>query len=375
MADNIKEYTKGGKTYYKFKVYTGINPKTGKKSQTTKSGFTTKAAAKSARRKIQAAVADGTYWDDRNDDAPKTLGDLFEEYIEMRKPSSKPSTIKGMKRSAKDFGRIEDYKITEVSPKNIQNILKEKNAQASTKNASLSFIKRCFSYARNMGYVANSPVASIERFKDFEINEDTFNFYNENELRMFLSALKEDNLKYYTLFRLAAFSGLRIGEIHALTWKNVNFEKNTVEVKGTVTLSGGKVIVVTPKTSSSLRAIEIDKITMNILQRWKELTPGTVYLFEGREQGKPTSTNNSLNFLKNFLKKHPELKPISPHGFRHTHASLLFKNGVNPKIIQKRLGHATLEMTLNVYTHLFKDFEEDEITKLLNTLESDFKDD
>lgn len=372
---NIEKYTKQGKTFYKFKVYTGINPKTGKKSQTTRSGFTTKAAATAERRKIQADVADGTYWEDKNDDAPKTLGDLFDEYIEMRKPSSKPATIKSMRRSAKDFSKIKDYKITEISPKNIQNVLKEKNAQSSTKNVSLSFIRRCFDYARDMGYVTNSPVASIEPFKDFEVKEEKFNFYDENELRAFLGTLKESNFKYYVLFRLAAFSGLRIGEICALKWGNVDFEKNTIEVKGTVTVSDKKIIVVLPKTTTSLRTVEMDKVTMSILKQWNQLTPGTVYLFEGRNPGRPTNPVYINSFLRYFFKTHPNLKVITPHGLRHTHASLLFKNGVNPKIIQKRLGHATLDMTLNVYTHLFKDFENDEVTKLLNTLENDFKDD
>lgn len=93
MSGNIEKYTKQGKTFYKFKVYTGVNPKTGKKSQTTRSGFTTKAAATAERRKIQAKVADGTYWDD-DIDVPKTVGDLMDEFIKLRSQAVRSSTLR-----------------------------------------------------------------------------------------------------------------------------------------------------------------------------------------------------------------------------------------------------------------------------------------
>lgn len=376
MADNIKEYTKGGKTYYKFKVYTGINPKTGKKSQTTKSGFTTKAAAKSARRKIQAAVADGTYWDDRNDDAPKTLGELFEEYKDMKRPSVKPSTMRVINATIKRFKKLVNYKLAEITSKDIQKVIADNDGlSVDVKNDSLAFIRRSLEYAQKMGYIQRNPAATLEPFKDFGVKEDKVNFYTPDELKAFLKTMKGDNFKYYVLFRLAAFSGMRIGEVFGLQWDCIDWKENTVTVKQTVVLSeDSKVIVTSPKTENSSRIIEIDKTTIEYLKQWHELNPGSIFVFESTEHGQPSYPDIARTFLTKFFKRHPELKPITPHGFRHTHASILFRQGINPKVIQKRLGHASLEMTLNVYTHLFGDFEEGEINKIICGIENEFKD-
>lgn len=375
--DNIIEYTKKGKKYYKFKVYTGINPKTGKKSQTTKSGFTSKAAAKSARRKIQAEVANGTYWNDKNADIPANLEELFKEYMDMKRPSMKPSSMRSMGVKAKRFKQLFSYKLESITAKDIQTILASNSAlSTSTKNVTLVFVRRVFSYAQKMGYIKRNPAEAVEPFKDISIKTDKKNFYEPDELKAFLKIVKKENFKYYAFYRLAAFSGMRIGEICGLEWKDVNWDKNTITVRQTASFNEqSKVILLPPKTKSSFRTIEMDSVTMDVLKQWRETAPHlNSFVFGSSKRDEPSHTSIPTVFLTSFFKRHPELHSITPHGFRHTHASMLFRQGVNPKVIQKRLGHATLEMTLNVYTHLFEDFEEDEIDKLISNIETDFKD-
>lgn len=375
--DNIIEYTKKGKKFYKFKVYTGINPNTGKKSQTTKSGFTTKAAAKSARRKIQAEVANGTYWEDINNDVPTNLSELIEEYMNVKRPSVKPSTMRSIGVKAKRFKKLAAYKLNSIKSKDIQNIISSNEAlSTSTKNDTLIFIRRVFGYAQQMGYIKLNPVETIERFKDISIKTDKKNFYEPEELKLFLKTIKDESFKYYAFYRLAAFSGMRIGEICGLEWKDVNFTDNTITVRQTASFNEqSKVILLPPKTENSFRTIEMDSITMSTLKEWREETRRlNSFVFGSLKRNEPSYPAIASAFLTSFFKRHPEIHAITPHGFRHTHASMLFKQGINPKVIQKRLGHATLEMTLNVYTHLFEDFEEDEINKLIANIEDKFKD-
>lgn len=373
MRDNIEKYEKKGKTYYRFKVYTGINPKTGKKTNTTRSGFPTLASAKKARAKIIAEVQEGTYWEERNQDAPETLGELIDEYMKLKKGSIKPSTFQGMEYQFKKFDDIKNYQLKSLATIDIQKVLDSSGVSVGRKNLLLNRLKSVLNYALKQGYIKRNVAEVIQTFKDFSVEKnEKKKFYNEEELRLFLKVLKEENFKYYVMARLQAFGGLRIGEVLALTLKDVDFENQTISINKTVTKSGDTSILTTPKTSASIRVVTIDQYTINALQEWCNLNHVNYLIFEIARDKIP-AVSSVITFYLKFFKRHKELKKISSHALRHTHASLLFKEGVNPKVIQKRLGHSTLEMTMNVYTHLFEDVEEDENIKIMNKL-NDFKD-
>lgn len=372
--DVIDKYEKKGKVYYRFKVYTGINPKTGKKTNTTRSGFTTLASAKKARAKIIAEVQNGTYWEERNQDEPEILGELIDEYMELKKGTIKPSTFQNLKYQFNKLDGIKNYRLKSLTTSDIQKVLDVNGVSIDRKNLLLNRLKDVLNYALKQGYINRNVAEVIQPFKDFSVeNDEKKKFYNEEELCLFLKVLKEENFKYYTIARLQAFGGLRIGEVLALTLKDVNFDNNSVSVSKTVSTDiNGQSILSTPKTNNSVRTVVVDTCTIDTLKEWCQLNRVTNLIFE-IEKNKVPSISAAITFFLKFFKRHEELPKISSHALRHTHASLLFKEGVNPKVIQKRLGHSTLEMTMNVYTHLFDDFEEDENSKIIKKLD-EFKD-
>lgn len=355
--NNIVEYTKKGKTFYKFKVYTGINPKTGKKSQTTRSGFTTKAAATAERRKIQAQVADGTYWDD-DIDAPKTVGELMDEFIKLKAQSVRASTLRNYEQAKKAFKPILDIKMDKLGVSDVLNIIESNKAVMCSEvlNRYLNAFKQAYMYAFTQGYIKRNVMAQIPQLQYDSLKEDKkLKVYTVEELSDFLEKLKGYNFKAYVIARLMAMGGLRVGEACTLTWEDIDMDRCTVSINKTATIVNNIETVGAPKTKRSNRTISIDKTTIDVLKEWRALNSNERYIFPNRAGDGFYRAGTFRNVLRRFFNHHSELKRLNPHGLRHTHASILFENGINPKVIQNRLGHESIETTLDIYVHLYED--------------------
>ena len=140
-------------------------------------------------------------------------------------------------------------------------------------------------------------------------------------------------------------TGLRVGELLAITPKDIDVKNKTLSVNKTKHTSG---IFTSPKTLSSVRTIEIDDKTLEILMRYINSSE-TVF-----------ATNiSTLNYNLKNLK-------LSTHMFRHTHVALLVEAGVPIKVISERLGHSKIDTTLDIYTHVTENMKLDLRTKLNN---------
>ena len=197
------------------------------------------------------------------------------------------------------------------------------------------------------------------------------NYYTKQELSHFLECCKKEcDLKYYAAFRLLAYSGMRKGELRALTWNDVDFNKNTISINKTATIDEtGKTVIQLPKTHNSTRVISMDSQTMAILREWqikqrKDLLKlgynamnGRQIVFNGKSN-KPLS-HVTLNDKFKHIQVKNGLKAISIHGLRHTHCSLLLAAGVPVNDVKDRLGHANIQTTLNIYAHVTKQQRKD----------------
>lgn len=170
-------------------------------------------------------------------------------------------------------------------------------------------------------------------------------------------------------------TGLRIGEVLALTWSDIDLEGGTVTVNKTLIGDTGK--VGTPKSPSAYRTISIDKKTVLMLRLYKNrqaqyfkeigFTSQVVFATGRTEYGFRHNAQKRLN-------RHLQgagLARFTFHAFRHTHASLLLNAGIGYKELQHRLGHSKISMTLDIYSHLSKDKEKEAVTfyeKALNSL-------
>ena len=202
------------------------------------------------------------------------------------------------------------------------------------------------------------------------------NFLTKEELKEFLKLASNATLPYFfPLVHLMAYTGLREGEALALKWSDIDFEEKKIFVNKTAVRIEGKEHLQTPKTKNSKRVISIDSNTLSILKEWRKDQIKTYFKnskhFEGEENfiftnkwGDWVRINNFIRYFKRFIADN-NLKEITPHGLRHTHASLLFSAGVEPKNISDRLGHSTVQITLDLYTHITEEQRTDTVDKLL----------
>ena len=190
-------------------------------------------------------------------------------------------------------------------------------------------------------------------------NADEMNLWTIEEFNQFIKAInhkKESVVGFNILF----YTGIRIGELLALTISDIEFEKHKIRINKSFQRINRMNIITSPKTPKSKRIIDCPKFVTDMIQNFIQMlykpTPKT-RLFEGFTKHK---FENDINF---YARK-ANLKKIRVHDLRHSHATMLVNLNENIVAISKRLGHENIQMTLNTYSHLYKDSDE----KMLDTL-------
>lgn len=334
----IKQYEnkRNGKKYYMFSIYLGLDPITGKERRTTKRGFKTKKDAEMCYHKIMATSSKGI-----TTNAEITLKDIGGIWLEYYKNDIKNSSFYLMSYYYNNL--VEEYgetKIKELKYTKLQDILNNINGTSKVKMYSIIF-KKILDFCVLRELIPSNPMQFVKIKKTYNLGKkEEDKFYTKEELKKFFCCL--NNSLDIVVFRLLAYTGMRKGELCALTWEDINFKDNTIFINKT--LYNGK--IQSTKTKSSIRTITIDDTTMKILKDYKKTTNGEGYIFD-------ISTiyytiSNKLNYICEKYK----LKKISVHGFRHTHCSLLLQSGATLQEVQKRLGHSDLKTTLKIYTHI-----------------------
>lgn len=373
----IKKYTKkDGSTAYKFDLYLGVNPVTGKKQRTTRRGFPSLKAAKIALNRLEYEVQETGFQKKET----YTYNEIYLLWIEQYKNTVKESTLQ---KTTKLFEHhilplFADLRIDKINVAYCQKAIdKWFNDGLTSYKILLRYTAKVFKTAENMAIIAVDPTAkvTIPVKREKEISNELPNFYNKEELELFFIYLeKMDNKKNLALFRLLAFTGARVGEILALEWSNIDFKASTITINKTLTRGlNNRLMVDIPKTKKSVRTISIDPKTLNILRLWKSKQAEDYFKlgFNTRNVKQPLFTNskneymNSAKVYKDYLQivKKFNLKKITIHGFRHTHCSLLFEAGASIKEVQDRLGHTDVKTTMNIYAHVTKKAKEETAQK------------
>lgn len=193
-------------------------------------------------------------------------------------------------------------------------------------------------------------------------------YFQSEEVTAIASALETEPIKWRTLVHMYLITGARRGEILGLKWDKVDFKGNRIYICNNIMyLPDRGIYEETPKTESSIRYVSLPSETMQLLKqyrRWQieeilklgEYYERNNYVFS-QDNGKPMHPDSVTTWLNRFSKRH-NLPHINPHAFRHTMASMLFYNGVDCVSISKRLGHAQVSTTANIYAHQMEEADQ-----------------
>lgn len=189
-------------------------------------------------------------------------------------------------------------------------------------------------------------------------------YFQPEQITAIRDALEDEPIKWRTLVHLLMITGARRGEVLGLKWNVVDFEKNQIYICNNICYTPDRgVYEDTPKTDRSKRYVTLPVETMKLLKRYKawqieeRLRLGEYYQDQGflfaRDDGCPMHPDSVGTWLTKFSKRH-SLPHINPHAFRHTMASMLYFNGVDSVSVSKRLGHAQVSTTANIYAHVME---------------------
>jgi len=181
----------------------------------------------------------------------------------------------------------------------------------------------------------------------------------EDDMQMFLDRAR--HTPYFPIFYLALFTGMRRSEILALRWSDIDLLLCQISVNRTVhQLQGGSYVYRAPKSAKGRRLIALTPSTTLILQEHKEKQIAERLMLDtpvkdddlvfSTIEGGPIRPN-TITRAWSILAKRCGLKATRLHDARHSHASLMLKQGTHPKVVQERLGHSTIAVTLDIYSH------------------------
>lgn len=197
-----------------------------------------------------------------------------------------------------------------------------------------------------------------------KVEQKDVNYFQPEQVAAIREALEEEPIKWRTLVHLLLITGARRGEVLGLKWDKVDFTKNQVYIYNNVLYSADVgVYEDTPKTERSKRYISLPAETMQLLWQYRawqsaeRLRLGEYYQDQGfvfaQDNGGPMHPDSVTTWLTRFSKRHG-LPHVNAHAFRHTMASMLYFNGADSVSISKRLGHAQVSTTANIYAHVIE---------------------
>nr|DAP40592.1 MAG TPA: Integrase [Caudoviricetes sp.] len=370
----IKQITKkDGSIVYRANVYLGVDKVTGKDVKTSITGRTKKEVKQKTKEAEIAFLQNGsTRFQATNITTYKELASLW---WESYKHTVKPNTQLNVRRLLDNhilplFGA---YKLDKLTTPLIQDVI-NKLADKTNKGEEGAFLyydslhalnKRILQYgvvmqaipfnpAREVILPRNTQKAKREKVKHFE-NQELKKFLD------YLDSLNLDKFRYYyenTLYKFLLATGCRINEALALSWSDIDLENSVVHITKTLNY---KQETNSPKSKSSLRDIDIDQATVSMLKQYRlrqtkeswKIGKSESIVFSDFIHEYPNNRTLQTRLRTHF--KRAKVTNIGFHGFRHTHASLLLNSGIPYKELQHRLGHSTLSMTMDVYSHLSKE--------------------
>lgn len=359
---SMGQIRKEGSSWY-FVAELGTDPLTGKRKRKKQRGFKTKRDAEKALALIEADVYKGTYFEPSSIAYKEHLLDWYKSKknsINIQTAGTYDSIIHH--RILPSLGHESLSSLTPIHLQNYVNELNDEGLASATIKKIYNIIKSSLDYAVNMELLPSNPIKKIQLPKD---KKTEMTVWEVAEMKIFLKVAKKD--RFYIAFHLAITTGMRRGEILGLRWKDIDFHKGVLYVRQTLS-KDGKQFIAGAKTASSVRSITLPNETLLTLQTHKvgiskeRLKYGPDYMDHDlvvcTTKGTPVNPNN-LKRTYNTLIKEAGVTKIRFHDLRHSHATMLLEQGVHAKVISERLGHSNIKTTLDIYSHVLPNMQEE----------------
>lgn len=314
---------------------------TGKRKHTTRRGFKTKKEALEweAKIKLDCVV-----------DPDIAVKDFTEVYFRDKSGELKERTLR-MKKYMIDthiVPHLGKKKMNEIAPADIikwQKLIRSKGYSDSYLRMVQNQLSGLFNHACTIYGLSNNPCKKVKKMGNSNIRR--LDFWTYEEYEKFLSAI-DKNDKYYVIFEVLFWTGMRIGEMLALTSNDIHLESNRIEINKTYFRMDRRDIITAPKTESSARTVDIPQFLAEELKNYMDAQ----YALPGNERLFPIVAEAVQHKLKAVCKK-TGVKKIPVHGLRHSAVAYLISQGVPPLVIKERMGHANIKITLDTYGHLY----------------------
>lgn len=293
-----------------------------------------------------------------------TLDTWYQYWIEnIKKPTVRITTLKSYK--TRYNGNIKkllgNMVLSDIKPLHCQMVLNEmSHCKQGTQELTRVCMQQIFNAAVDNGLLEKSPVTSTVKVKKTEKTERRV--FTADEQEKFVEFMESRKHKYTKAYLFCLETGLRVGELKALRWTDVQEDKITVNQ--TLTYVDKEIGYVTnePKTEAGKRVIPLTMKAREILKQCKNRKVLSHYVFCNHHGEHLTKAD--LNACLSYACKKIGLKNITMHGLRHSFATRCIERGMRPKTLQKILGHSSLSITMDLYVHVTEDSLMEEMLKM-----------
>lgn len=346
------------------------DPATGKRRQKWHSGYATKKEAERARTKLLGQVDDGAYVEHSR----QTVAEYMADWLPAIEATVKPATFYSYARNVRlhvipNVGRVRLSQLDAGALNALYAKLLEggrADGRGGLSPRSVHYVHtilhRAMKDAVRWGRLVRNPVdAADPPKKKAQAEKPEMVTWSADELAQFLGHAADVGSRHYPAWHLLASTGLRRGEALGLRWSDVDLDAGRAQIRQTVITVNHVVQVGTPKTAKGRRSIALDRDTVQVLRDHRRRQA------EHRLQMGAGWTDYGLLFTKvDGSPLHPELFSrefdrrveswglpwMRLHDLRHTWATLALQAGVHPKVVSERLGHSTIAITLDTYSHV-----------------------
>jgi integrase len=293
------------------------------------------------------------------DSGRRTLGELLDAWLEAVRPNLKPATAEHYELLANTYLRpaVGMVLLTKLSPHRIQLHLAKLQDRPRVAQLTYHVLKQACGLAVRWRWLGENPCDRVLRPQYHAKRKDV---WTPEQLHTFLEGSQEHWL--FPLWHTLLASGCRLGELLALSWQDVDFAAGVIRITKTLQRVGGEYILGEPKTEAGRRTIALPAEAMVVLkaQRGRQAVARLQLGEAWRNQydlvfTAPTGAPLHRATVAHALRRECErlsLPPVTPHGLRHLHGSLLLDQGLPVPAVSARLGHAHPGVTMSVYAHL-----------------------